>query len=271
MRSVPPHILRPDYAETGRPVKTSESLVKGPALLAAMRHAGRVAAEVLATTGDSVRPGVTTDALDAIAHDVCIQRDAYPSPLNYHGFPKSVCTSVNEVICHGIPDNRPLGDGDIVNIDVTVYLNGVHGDTNATYLVGDVDPESQRLVEVTRECLELGIGAVRPGRPVSDIGKAIDDHASAAGFGLVRTYVGHGIGEVFHNGLAIPHYFDPRASSEMEEGMTFTIEPMLTMGTGRDALMEDGWTAVTADRSRSAQFEHTLAVTGNDAEVLTRG
>jgi len=171
-----------------------------------MRHAGRVAAEVLATTGDSVRPGVTTDELDAIAHEVCIQRDAYPSPLNYHGFPKSVCTSVNEVICHGIPDNRPLGDGDIVNIDVTVYLNGVHGDTNATYLVGDVGPRVPKTcrgdpgVPGTRDwCRSAGATNLRHRERPSTITRR------RAGFGLVRTYVGHGIGEVFHNGLAIPH------------------------------------------------------------------
>jgi methionyl aminopeptidase len=183
MRPVPPEIIRPDYAETGKPRAWVEPMVKSPDVIARMRVAGRVAAEVLVETGAAVRPGVTTDELDEICHQACIRRGAYPSPLNYQGYPKSVCTSVNEVICHGIPDDRPLADGDIVNLDVTVFLDGVHGDTNATYLVGEVDDTSQRLVTVTRECLELGIAAVRPGRPISDIGQAIERHASQHRFG----------------------------------------------------------------------------------------
>jgi methionyl aminopeptidase len=206
-RLVPATIAWPDYAESGRPKKTTEPLVKEPALVAAMHRSGRVAAEVLAVTGAAVAPGVTTDELDAIAHEECLRHGAYPSPLNYRGYPKSICTSVNEVICHGIPDARPLRDGDIVNLDVTVFVGGVHGDTNATFAVGAVDGESLRLVEAARRCLELGIAAVVPGRPISDIGQAIETHADAAGFSVVRTYVGHGIGEVFHNTLAVPHYF----------------------------------------------------------------
>ncbi|HLG66436.1 MAG TPA: type I methionyl aminopeptidase [Acidimicrobiales bacterium] len=268
-RHVPPHIARPDYADTGRPVKVTEPFVKPPATIEAMRHAGRVAAEVLHAVSRAVAPGVTTDELDALAHDECIRRGAYPSPLNYHGYPKSVCTSVNEVICHGIPDSRPLADGDIVNVDVTVFVGGVHGDTNATFAVGKIDPESARLIDVTRRCLELGIAAVRPGRPVSDIGRAIERHAEANGCGVVRAYVGHGIGEVFHNGLVIPHVYDPSATTVLEEGMTFTIEPMITLGSWRDVRWDDGWTAVTADGSRTAQFEHMLVVTAGGAEVLT--
>ena len=268
-RPIPDHIARPDYAETGRPVKTTEPFVKAPATVEAMRRAGRVAAEVLRTVGRAVAPGVTTDELDALAHDECLSHGAYPSPLNYHGYPKSLCTSVNEIICHGIPDSRPLADGDIVNLDVTVYLEGVHGDTNATFPVGTVDAESERLIATTRRCLELGIAAVRPGRPISDIGRAIERHAASEGMGVVRTYVGHGIGEVFHNGLAIPHVFDPTAATVMEEGMTFTIEPMITLGTWRDVQWTDGWTAATLDGSRTAQFEHMLVVTHEGAEVLT--
>lgn len=269
-RTVPETIGRPDYAGDGRPRKTTEALVRTPALHEAMRRAGQIAAQVLAVSGAAVAPGVTTDELDAIAHEECLRNGAYPSPLNYHGYPKSICTSVNEVICHGIPDTRPLVDGDIVNLDITVFIGGVHGDTNAMFPVGTVDQESIRLIEVTRECLALGIGAVVPGRPISDIGRAIERRVAAAGFGVVRTYVGHGIGEVFHNGLAIPHYFDLGAATVMEEGMTFTIEPMINAGTWRCISWEDGWTSVTADGARSAQFEHTLMVTAGGAEILTR-
>jgi methionyl aminopeptidase len=199
-----------------------------------------------------------------------VQHGAYPSPLNYHGYPKSLCTSVNEVICHGIPDSRPLSEGDIVNLDVTVYLDGVHGDTNATFGVGNIDDASQRLIVVTGESLDKGIEAVAPGGPISDIGRAIQRHAEAAGFGVVRDYCGHGIGEVFHSLPQIPHYYEPSARTVMEPGMTFTIEPMITLGTWRHVLWEDGWTAVTADGCRTAQFEHTILVTETGADVLTR-
>jgi methionyl aminopeptidase len=269
-RAVPDSIARPPYAETGDPGPERESMVKSPDELARMRRAGRVAAEVLAAAGAAVRPGITTDELDAIAHQACMDRNAYPSPLNYKGFPKSICTSVNEVICHGIPDDRELVDGDIVNLDITVFIEGVHGDTNATYCVGAVDEASRRLVEVTRECLDLGIAAVRPGRPISDIGRAIEAHAGQHGLGVVRTFVGHGIGTHFHTEPSIPHYFVPAARTEMQPGMTFTIEPMITTGTWRERIWPDGWTAVTADGRRTAQFEHTMAVTDDGVEVLTR-
>jgi methionyl aminopeptidase len=268
-RAVPAGIPRPDYADSGRPVRTSEPLVKSPELIGAMRGAGRTAAEVLAAVGRAVAPGVTTDALDAICHEECVSRGAYPSPLNYHGYPKSVCTSVNEVICHGIPDSRPLADGDIVNIDVTVFVDGVHGDTNATYPVGSVDADSARLIEATRTCLELGVGAVRPGAAISEIGRAIERHADSCGFGVVRAFVGHGVGTVFHNGLVIPHFYDPGADTVIEPGMTFTIEPMITAGAWQHRMWEDGWTAVTADGRLTAQFDHTLLVGDDGAEVLT--
>jgi methionyl aminopeptidase len=270
MRAVPPEIGRPDYASTGEPRRWAEPMVKSPDVIARMRVAGRVAAEVLAETGAAVRPGVTTDELDVICHEACLRKGAYPSPLNYHGYPKSLCTSVNEVICHGIPDDRALQDGEIVNLDVTVFLDGVHGDTNATYLVGDVDEASRTLVRATRECLDLGIAAVAPGRPISDIGRAIEAHAARHRFGVVRTFVGHGIGEQFHIEPTVPHYFTASAATVIEPGMTFTIEPMITMGTWREQLWDDGWTAVTTDGRRSAQFEHTLLVTTDGAEVLTR-
>lgn len=281
-RTVPDAIVRPPYAHdlpTGQPVapyteggvppEVAEPLVKSPEVIERMRVAGRAAAEVLALAGAAVAPGVTTDELDRLVHDACIERGGYPSPLGYRGYPKSVCTSVNEVICHGIPDDRPLLDGDVIDIDVTIYLDGVHGDTNATFLVGSVDPESRRLVEVTRECMERGIAAVAPGQQVNAIGRAIQDHALGNGFEVVRAFIGHAIGEQFHGDLAIPHYYEPRATTVIEPGMTFTIEPMISMGTWRHEMWDDGWTAVTPDRSRVAQFEHTLVVTDDGAEVLT--
>jgi methionyl aminopeptidase len=269
-RDVPPHIKGPDYALHGRPLQTAEPMVKSPEIIERMRKAGLVAAEVLKTTAAALEPGITTDALDAVCHEATINLGAYPSPLNYHGFPKSICTSVNEVICHGIPDSRPLAEGDIINLDVTVYVDGVHGDTSATFPVGRCDEESERLVRLTKECLQLGIGAVAPDKPISDIGRAIETHAHGAGYSVIRSYCGHGIGEVFHSRPQIPHYYDPRASTVMEPDMTFTIEPMIAVGTWRHTSWEDGWTAVTADGLRTAQFEHTILVTPTGAEVLTR-
>jgi methionyl aminopeptidase len=271
IRSVPAHIVRPPYAETGRHERGRErARPKTAEEIERMRRAGRAAAEVLQVVGAAVKPGITTDELDAIAHEECVRRGGYPSPLNYNGFPKSLCTSVNEVICHGIPDSSVLLDGDIVNLDVTIYLDGMHGDTNATFLVGDVDDETRRLVQVTRECLDLGIAAVRPGGQVRDIGRAIQTHAEANGFGVVRSFVGHGIGETFHADPQVPHYYDPKAVMRFEPGLTFTIEPMITAGTWEHRMWDDGWTAVTADGKRTAQFEHTLLVTDDGAEVLTR-
>ena len=268
-RTVPDDIPRPRYAESGNPGPEQEPDVKSADVIARMRRAGRAAAEILQIAGEAVAPGVTTDALDAIVHQATIDRGGYPSPLNYRGFPKSVCTSVNEVICHGVPDDRPLADGDIVNIDVTIWLDGVHGDTNATFLVGDVDPVSRKLVRVTRECMELGIEAVKPGRPISDIGLAIEAHADKHGYSVVQAFIGHGIGTEFHTDLHILHYYSPEATTIMEPGMTFTVEPMISLGTGRHYVWADRWTAVTMDESRTAQFEHTLLVTDTGVERLT--
>ncbi len=204
-RSVPAHIPRPDYAESGRArALGGDGRRQEPEVIARMRRACKAAAQVLQLMGAAVRPGITTDELDAIAHEAYIKLGGYPSTLNYHGFPKSLCTSVNEVICHGIPDSRALEEGDIVNLDITIFLDGVHGDCSATFFVGKVDPESERLVRVTRECLDLGIAAVKPGRPISDIGRAIEDHATKHGLSVVRAYCGHGIGERFHSSLQIP-------------------------------------------------------------------
>ena len=272
-REVPDHIQRPPYAldPKGRPGPRRPALPQDAETISKMRTAGRAAAEVLQVVGAAVRPGITTDELDAVAHDECIKRGGYPSTLGYNGYPKSLCTSVNEVICHGIPDSTVLRDGDIINLDFTIYLDGVHGDTNATFLVGDVDEESRRLVEVTKECLDLGIAAVRPGGTVRDIGRAIQTHAESHGFGVVRAFVGHGISRGFHDDPQIYHYDNPAAARDvLEAGMTFTIEPMITIGDWHHEMWGDGWTAVTRDRSRTAQFEHTLVVTETGAEVLTQ-
>jgi methionyl aminopeptidase len=269
MRTVPAHIGRPPYADTGDVVRKPQPHVQTPETVERMRRAGRIAADVLQLVGSHVRPGITTEELDVIAHEACIERGAYPSPLNYHGYPKAICTSVNEVICHGIPDDRRLLDGDIVNLDVTTYVDGVHGDTNATFEVGEVDEASRTLIRVTKECLDLAIAEVRPGRPLNVIGKAIQDHAEAHGYGVVRSFVGHGIGEQFHTDLQVLHYFEPRVTTPLEAGMTFTIEPMITMGDWRHRMWDDDWTAVTADLQRTAQFEHTLLVTDDGVEILT--
>lgn len=269
MRSVPDAIEPPDYAATGRPARRAVSLVRPPDVIERMRIAGRIAAEVLQAAAEAIAPGVTTEELDVIAHEECIRRGAYPSTLNYNGFPKSLCTSVNEVICHGIPDDRPLADGDILNLDFTAYIGGVHGDLNATYLVGEVDEGSRKLVDVTRQCMDLGIAAVKPGCPISDIGKAIEAHATAHDYGVIRMFVGHGVAEQFHCEPSIPHYFDRRMSREIEVGMTFTIEPMISMGSWKAEIWDDDWTAVTVDGSRTAQFEHTMVVTEEGAEILT--
>jgi methionyl aminopeptidase len=267
-RPVPSHIPRPSYAVSGRP-RASPRLGDPVERVARIRRACRAAAEVLAEGGRAVQPGVTTDEIDRIVHEAYIARGGYPSTLNYHGFPKSLCTSVNEVILHGIPDSRALEDGDIVNLDVTIYLDGMHGDCSATFLVGDVDEASRRLVRVTRECLELGISAVAPGRPLGGIGRAIERHAKAHGYGVVRAFCGHGIGEDFHMEPQVLHYDEPRVRTIIEEGMIFTIEPMLTAGRPEHVVWPDGWTVVTVDGGRAAQFEHTVLVVRDGAEILT--
>ena len=269
MRTVPDHIVRPTWADSGEPERWDEPRVKSPEIIERMRHAGAVAAEILRLTGEYMQVGMTTDDVDAYCHQLYIERDAYPSTLNYHGYPKSLCTSANEVICHGIPDSRVVEDGDIVNIDITAFIGGVHGDTNATFLAGDVDEETRLLVERTKEALDRAIKAVQPGRRVNIIGRVIEAYARRFGYGVVRDFTGHGIGTAFHSGLVIPHYDDPRYDDEIRVGMTFTIEPMLNLGTPDYDMWDDGWTVVTKDRRRSAQFEHTLLVTEDGAEVLT--
>ncbi|TDB96122.1 type I methionyl aminopeptidase [Actinomadura sp. 7K534] len=268
MRKVPSSIPRPEYVGKKRP-KTGEPDVKSPEIIEKMRVAGKIAAQALQEVGANVRPGITTDELDAIGHEFLLDHGAYPSTLGYRGFPKSLCTSINEVICHGIPDDTVLRDGDIINIDITAFIDGVHGDTDATFLCGDVDEESRLLVERTREAAMRGIRAVKPGRALNVIGRVIESYAKRFGYGVVRDFTGHGIGTTFHSGLVVPHYDDPSATTIIEPGMTFTVEPMLTLGTHDYDIWKDGWTVVTKDRRRTAQFEHTLLVTEDGHEILT--
>jgi methionyl aminopeptidase len=267
-RPVPAHIPRPEYVGRKRP-RLGEPAVKDPETIERMRAAGRLAAQALAEVGRHVKPGVTTDELDRVGHEFLIAHGAYPSTLGYRGYPKSLCTSLNEVICHGIPDDTVIADGDIVNVDITAYFHGVHGDTNATFCAGDVDEESRLLVERTQEAMMRGIRAVAPGRPLNAIGRVIESYARRFGYGVVRDFTGHGIGTTFHSGLVVPHYDDPELAVLMEPGMTFTIEPMLTLGTIEYEIWPDGWTAVTRDRRRTAQFEHTVLVTADGYEILT--
>jgi methionyl aminopeptidase len=267
-RQVPSSITAPEYVGRKRP-RLGEPDVKDPETIERMRVAGRIAAQALEEVGRHVTPGVTTDELDRVGHEFIVSHGAYPSTLGYRGYPKSLCTSLNEVICHGIPDDTVIADGDIVNVDITAYIGGVHGDTNATFLAGNVDEESRLLVERTHEAMMRGIRAVAPGRPLNAVGRVIESYARRFGYGVVRDFTGHGIGTTFHSGLVVPHFDDPDVTVIMEEGMTFTIEPMLTLGTISYDIWDDGWTAVTRDRKRTAQFEHTLAVTADGYDILT--
>ena len=269
LRHVPSTIDRPEYVGQPAPLPYRGPLVRDADTIERMRVAGRIAAQALDAVEAAIAPGVTTDELDRVGHEFLLDHGAYPSTLGYRGYPKSLCSSVNEVICHGIPDDRPLEDGDIVNIDITAYVDGVHGDTNKTYLVGDVDEESRLLVERTREATHRAIRAVKPGRQINVIGRVIEAYAARFGYGVVRDFTGHGVGPAFHDGLIVPHYDEPSADTIIEVGMTFTIEPMLTLGSIEWDLWDDGWTATTQDHSRTAQFEHTLLVTPDGAEILT--
>jgi methionyl aminopeptidase len=269
-RPVPASIERPEYVDRPAPARDTGSEAKDAETIERMRVAGRIAAQAMAAAAAVIAPGVTTDEIDRAGHEFLLDHGAYPSTLGYKGFPKSLCTSVNEVVCHGIPDDRRLEDGDIVNIDITAFIGGVHGDTDATYLCGDVDEESRLLVERTREAMMRGIRAAVPGREINVIGRVIQSYARRFGYGVVRDFTGHGIGRTFHSGLVIPHYdAAPSYSTLIEPGMTFTIEPMLNLGTPDWEMWDDGWTVVTADRRRSAQFEHTILITETGNEILT--
>lgn len=268
--SVPDHIPKPPYVTSQQP----PGIASGPEIhdergVECMRASGKLAARVLDYAGTLVKPGIKTDEIDKAVHQMIIDNGAYPSPLGYGGFPKSVCTSVNECICHGIPDSRELEDGDIINIDVTVYLNGYHGDTSATFLCGDVDDEAKKLVQVTKECLYKAISICAPDVEFNKIGKTIQDHADKYRFGVVQQFVGHGVGRVFHSDPVILHYRN-NERGRMLLGQTFTIEPMLTIGSTNPVIWADNWTAVTEDGSLSAQFEHTLLITENGVEILTQ-
>lgn len=268
-RAVPDHIIRPDYAVTGTVGTPRTFQIQDDESLVRLRRACKIAAEVLQEAGSAVAPGITTEQIDAIAHEAYITRDAYPSDLHYNGFTKSVCTSVNGVICHGIPDDRPLQDGDIVNIDVTAYSDGMHGDTSATFLVGEVDDPTVALVETTREATLRGVAAVRPSEPLCRIGEAIEPFARSRGFTVVREYGGHGIGATFHAAPHIHHHVERHDTEPFRIGMSFTIEPMLLSGEGSFTQAADGWTEHIDDNMPSAQFEHTVVVTEAGAEILT--
>ncbi len=275
IRTVPASIPRPEYVGKSRVTPYTGPEVKDDETIALMRIAGRLGAQSLAEVGRNVVPGVTTDELDRIGHEFLCDHGAYPSTLEYPGsgghlpYPKSLCSSLNECICHGIPDSTVVEDGDIVNIDITAFIGGVHGDTNATFLAGDVDEESRLLVERTHEATMRAIKAVAPGRSLSVVGRVIESYAKRFGYGVVRDFTGHGIGTAFHSGLIVPHYDDPNLGVELEVGMTFTIEPMLTLGTIDYDTWEDSWTVVTRDGKRTAQFEHTILVTDTGSEILT--
>jgi methionyl aminopeptidase len=270
-RAVPRAIVRPHYVGTwpGTRADFDDPMVKNADTIARMREAGRIAADALVEVGRHVAPGVTTDELDRIGHEFMIARGAYPSTLGYKDYPKSLCTSVNEVICHGIPDDRPLQDGDVVKIDITAYKDGVHGDTCATYFAGAPRPEVRELGERTYEAMMRGIGAVKPGRPINVIGRVIESYARRFGYGVVRDYTGHGVGPSFHTRPTVLHYDEPQATTLLEPGMTFTIEPMLTLGGVEWYMWDDDWTVLTKDGSWVAQWEHTIAVTQDGAEILT--
>lgn len=293
-REVPSSIPHPDYAGDGIPKLGSRFAGRNNITILdkagqdAMRKVCRLAREVLDIAAREIKPGITTDYLDEVVHRACIERNvgsspractpyltpvqSYPSPLNYNHFPKSFCTSVNEVICHGIPDQRALEDGDIINLDVTLYHNGYHGDLNETYYVGDkalVDPDTVRVVETTRECLDKAIANVKPGMLFREPGDIIEKYAKSRNCSVIKTYCGHGINQVFHCAPNIPHYAKNKAVGKARPGMTFTIEPMISLGSYRDKTWPDDWTSVTADGSRTAQFEHTLLVTEDGVEVLT--
>jgi methionyl aminopeptidase len=245
-------------------------LVHGPEAFAGMRKAGRLAAKTLDMITPEVRPGVTTEDLDRLCHEFIIARDAIPAPLNYRGFPKSICTSVNHVVCHGIPSpDKRLKDGDIINIDVTVIIDGWHGDTSRMFFVGKPSIKARRLVETTYEAMMRGIEVVRPGVRLGDIGHAIQSFAEARRFSVVRDFCGHGLGQIFHDAPSVLHYGRPDSGPMLREGMFFTIEPMINAGKYHVKILSDGWTAVTRDAQLSAQFEHSIGVTEEGFEIFT--
>jgi len=277
-RSVPANVVKPDYALTGIPVSEEESRqqrivpVRTEEEIARLRAVCRLGREVIDAAHRAVKPGVTTDEIDRVVHEVTVAGGGYPSPLNYYNFPKSCCTSVNEIICHGIPDKRPLEEGDIVNVDISVYRDGMHADLNETFVVGDndkVSDEAKQIVLAAYQCLFKAISLVKPGVRFRDFGDAIQSVANRKGLGVTRTYCGHGIGELFHCAPNIPHYAKNKAIGAAKVGHVFTIEPMINGKSWRDVTWPDGWTASTEDGRLSAQFEHTILVTEDGYELLT--
>ena len=268
-RLVPTSIKAPEYVGKKAPTLHKDGHIPSLEIVEKMRIAGRIAAEAMNEAAKAIAPGVTTDEIDRIGHEYLLDHGAYPSTLGYRGYPKSLCTSLNEVICHGIPDSTRMEEGDILNIDITAFIHGVHGDTDATYPVGEISEEAQLLIERTREALNRAIAAVKPGREINVIGRVIEAYAGRFGYGVVKDFTGHGINTAFHSGLIVPHFDAPYHDTVIEEGMTFTIEPMLTLGSIDYEIWDDSWTVVTKDRKWSAQFEHTLLVHADGAEILT--
>lgn len=269
-RAVPGTIARPEYVGKSEAVSDSGPRVQTPDVIERVREASRIAAIALEAAGEAARPGATTDDVDRAVHETLIEHGAYPSTLGYLGFPKSCCTSLNEVICHGIPDSTVMREGDILNVDVTAFIHGVHGDTNATFAIGAIDARLEDLIEHTHEAMMRGIRAAKSGREVNVIGRVIEKYLTRRGYQSVADYTGHGVAEGFHNGLVIPHYDSaPQFDDVIEPGMTFTVEPMVTIGSQSWEMWQDGWTVVTKDRGFTAQFEHTLVTTDDGYEILT--
>lgn len=270
VRKVPDHIERPEYVWKDTVQEAmGEPFVQTPETIEAMREASKIAANALNEAGAVVAPGVTTDEVDRVAHEYMCDHGAYPSTLGYLGFTKSSCVSLNEIVCHGIPDSTVIQDGDIVNIDVTAYKNGVHGDTNATFLAGNVSDEHRLLVERTKESMMRGIKAAKPGREVNVIGRVIESYANRFGYNVVRDFTGHGVGPTFHNGLIVLHYDSTAYRNVLEPGMTLTIEPMLNLGSLEYDIWSDDWTVQNRDGKFTAQFEHTIVITEDGNEILT--
>lgn len=270
MRTVPESIERPEYVwKDSVQENMGEPFIQTPETIEAMREASKIAANALKVAGAAVAPGVTTDEIDRIAHEYMCDHGAYPSTLGYLSFPKSCCVSLNEIICHGIPDSTVIQDGDIVNIDVTAYKNGVHGDTNATFLAGEVSEEHRLLVERTKEATMRGIKAAKPGREINVIGRVIESYANRFGYNVVRDFTGHGVGPTFHNGLVVLHYDSTAYRNILEPGMTLTIEPMINLGSLDYEIWSDDWTVQNTDGKFTAQFEHTIVITEDGNEILT--
>jgi methionyl aminopeptidase len=269
LQEVPREIARPEYVGKRAPAPHTTGDKYDLETISRIRRASKIAAQALEKVLESAKPGMTTNELDLIGHEFLISQGAYPSTLGYRGFPKSLCTSVNEVICHGIPDDTILDEGDLVNVDISAFIDGVHGDTNGTVVIGDAPEAVHLLVERTKEALLRGIRSVAPGREVNVVGRAIESYAKRFGYGVVREFTGHGVGTSFHTGLVIPHYDEPHYNTIIEPGMVFTIEPMITLGTHEWDMWSDGWTVTTRDKSLTAQFEHTILVTEDGPEILT--